>query len=291
MLEKPAIAVVGSNGFIGTYLSNYIKRQFGSVLDISLTSQAMPLQLATPETFDYDKLIDYDYIIFTSAISSPDKCDSNYNMAYKINVDGTKYFIQQAIYRSCKVLFFSSDAVFGFQKSRVNEDTTTISQTAYGAMKKEIEDAFKESYYFKSIRLSYVFSKDDKYTKYLLSCIVNKECAEIYHPFYRNCVSLDEVKNVVIWLIENWEIFNSPFLNVCGRELVSRLRIADEINRLMDADIKYKIKFPGKDFYKNRPAILEMQSLYLKDILVTYNESFSCKVDRQLNNKIEENVK
>lgn len=291
MLTNQSIVVVGSEGYIGSHLSNHIKKHFGSVLDISHTSKIMPLELTLPETFDYNKLKGYEYIIFTSAISSPDVCESNYNMAYEINVEGTKYFIQHALDCGCKIIFFSSDAVFGFSPKIVSEDSPTNSQTAYGAMKKEIEDIFKESKDFKAIRLSYVFSQNDKYTKYLLKCRDDKECAKIFHPFYRNCISLDEVIYVIVWLIENWETFKSPFLNVCGKELISRLRIADEINRLTGTDIRYEVKFPGKDFYINRPAILEMHSLFLKDILVTYNESFSCKVERQLINIIKEKIK
>lgn len=43
---------------------------------------------------------------------------------------------------------------------------------------------------------------------------------------------VSDVVKVVEWMINNWEEFTDFVLNVAGNELISRVRIADEINRI-----------------------------------------------------------
>lgn len=71
------------------------------------------LDLAEVEKFDSSLLDDIDYVVFTAAISGPDKCAQEFGECLKVNFTGTNYFIREAIKNNCRVLFFSSDAVFG----------------------------------------------------------------------------------------------------------------------------------------------------------------------------------
>lgn len=271
------IYLVGCNGYIGKRLYASLKDSY-TVRKVDIEAE-YALDLNRPELFDY-QVFNNDLVIITAAISSPDACENDRDKAYRINVVGTSFLIAEALERNCKVLFFSSDAVYGFYDGIVNENTVTVGETAYGSMKKQVEDQFKDNPNFKAIRLSYVFSKDDKYTSYLLSCAENDTVADVYHPFYRNVTTLDDVINTVRWLIVNWNEFESTFLNVCGKEMVSRLRIADEIKRCTKINLRYHVGYPGDAFYKNRPSILEMQSLYI-DTIIDSQESFSQKVKKQ----------
>jgi len=85
------------------------------VVQISQTQKSCidELELEQAQNFNYSILDTCEYVIFTTAISSPSMRAKQYNLSYQINVMGTKYFIKQAIKRNYKVLFFSSDAVFG----------------------------------------------------------------------------------------------------------------------------------------------------------------------------------
>lgn len=278
------IAIVGSSGYISGFLIKKFERckNINKVIKIDQNDSAdLMLNLLEPEKFEYSVLNDIDFIIFTAAISGPDKCAQEFDFCEKINVIGTKYFIREAISRGCKVIFFSSDAVFGNGNGVFNEDSVTAACTPYGMMKKAVEDEFKHSSYFKAIRLSYVISDRDKFVSYCLKCIDNKEIAEIYHPFYRNCTTIGDVMSVVDWLLKNWIGLDSPFLNVAGNELVSRVRIADELNRLFDDKLNYKVIFPTSDFFKNRPQITQMNSKYLYRLQILENESFTEKLRKE----------
>jgi dTDP-4-dehydrorhamnose reductase len=283
------IAVLGSNGYIGSVLADRLEKLNNHVVKISksLNNDVYQINLESPEIFNYEILRSIDYLIITAAISSPDICSKQYESSYKINVIGTKYFINKALEYNCKIIFFSSDAVFGTDlHNAFDENSKTFANTAYGVMKKEIEDSYKSHALFKAIRLSYVISSKDKFTSYLLKCRQNSEIAEIYHPFYRNCISLDDVIDSVCWLVLNWGDFDSTFLNVCGSDLASRVRIIDEINRISKSKINYNIVKPSEDFFNNRAEVTEMRSLYLNRILKNWDEPLSMKIKKQLRDVI-----
>ncbi|MBR3823733.1 MAG: sugar nucleotide-binding protein [Lachnospiraceae bacterium] len=278
------VAIIGSSGYIASYLIERLTK----LKDIELLLKVGRgqdsdgvLDLARAEEFDYSVLGQIDYVIFTAAISGPDKCANEYEECWKINVEGTQFFIRKALDMGCRVLFFSSDAVYGDIPGYVySEMSETKAETPYGKMKKAIEDVFANDKSFKAIRLSYVVSAKDKFTSYCLKCIDTNEKAEIFHPFYRSCVMLSEVGRIVIWLMQHWKEFPHTFLNACGEELVSRVRMADELNRVANDRLEYDIVSPSAEFYRNRPRYTQMASLYLYDILE--RKSFTERFQKEL---------
>lgn len=280
------IAIVGSQGYIADFIiSRYKTREYVEkilCIDKSMSADVY-LDLQQPELFDYSKLDNIDYVIFTAAISGPDACAENYDFCWSINVTGTNYFIKRALEKKCRVLFFSSDAVFGDVSGMIyTEEDATQAETPYGKMKKAVEDAFKESDYFKVIRLSYVVSAKDRFVTYCRNCIDKHEIAEVFHPFYRNCIVVSDVVNVVEWMGLHWDSYEPFVLNVAGDELVSRLRIADELNRISDGRLQYKVITPDEQFYQNRPRITQMKSLYLAQYSILEAESFTEKIQREM---------
>ena len=273
------IAIVGHSGYIGKYLVKYFERdaEIKSILRLSRSSNSDRfLDLSEAEKFDYTVLDGIDYVILTSAISSPDQCASDFEGCWKTNVTGTEYFIRRVIECHCRVLFFSSDAVFGDISGAIyDEHSETSAMTPYGQMKKKIEDTFKEDPNFKAIRLSYVVSSNDKFVSYCLNCIQKGENADVFHPFYRNCITIDNVVDAVDWLIRNWDAYSPFVLNVAGKELVSRVRIADELNRYLNGALHYTISHPSEAFYRNRPAITQMKSLYLTKLNILPDVTFT----------------
>lgn len=280
------IGIVGSEGYIAGYLlSHYQNRDYvEQLVRIDKSNHAdCFLDLEHAEAFDYGILDSLDYIIFTAAISGPDACADNFDICWSINVTGTKYFIREAIERKCHVLFFSSDAVFGDIPGAIyTEDSETNAQTPYGRMKKAVEDEFRQSSFFKAIRLSYVASAGDRFVSYCKGCMQKGETAEVFHPFYRNCIVVSDVVKVVEWMGLHWNEYQPFALNVAGRELVSRIRIADELNRIYDDRLEYKVVLPEENFYRNRPRITQMASLYLEQYSILQNESFTEKIQREM---------
>lgn len=280
------IALVGSSGYIAKFILQRFTelKQIESVLKIGRNSIFDTyIDLERPREFDYTLLNDIDYVVFTAAISEPDKCAQKFDECWKINVIGTSYFIKQAIKRNCRVLFFSSDATFGDIPGAIyDEESETQACTPYGRMKKAVEDEFKSDPFFKAIRLSYVASAKDRFITYCLNCMKNGEVADIFHPFYRNVIVVSDVVDVVIYFALHWDEYEPIFLNVAGKELVSRVRIADELNRYLGGKLKYSISMPGEEFFTNRHRITQMKSLYIKKYGILPDNTFTEKIVKEL---------
>lgn len=279
-------ALVGSSG----YIAEYILRRFAEESDIEsvLKLDRNPdsdafLDLQEAEKFDYSLLDDINFIVFTAAISGPDKCAEEYDSCWAVNVTGTSYFIREAFNHNCKVLFFSSDAVFGDIPGAIyTEESETQAYTPYGRMKKAVEDEFKGNPLFKAIRLSYVASAKDRFVTYCLNCINNGETADVFHPFYRNVIVVSDVVDIVTFFAKHWDEYEPTFLNVAGKELVSRVRIADELNRHLGGTLKYTVSMPGAEFFTNRPRITQMKSLYMQKYGIIPDNTFTEKIAKEL---------
>ncbi len=280
------IALVGSSGYIAEFLLKRfeVESEIEKILKIDRVASADAyLDLSEAEKFDYSLLDSLDFVVFTAAISGPDKCAADFDICWAINVTGTQYFIREAIRRNCRVLFFSSDAVFGDIPGAIyNEESETQAVTAYGRMKKAVEDRLRDEPLFKAIRLSYVASAKDRFYTYCLNCIKNGECADVFHPFYRNVIVVSDVVEVVMYFALHWEDYNHTFLNVAGKELVSRIRMADELNRFNGGKLTYMVSMPDEDFFKNRPRITQMRSLYMQKYDILPDETFTEKIAKEL---------
>ena len=283
---KLKTALVGSSGYIAEFITQRFnkERDIESILKIDRDDKAdVFLELSEAEKLDYELLNDIDYIVFTAAISGPDQCAGEYDISWNINVTGTIYFIREAIKRGCRVLFFSSDAVFGdIPRMIYDEESATEANTPYGKMKKAVEDEFKEEALFKAIRLSYVASAKDRFITYCLNCIRDNKVADIFHPFYRNVVVVSDVVDVVTYFALHWTEYEQTFLNVAGKELVSRVRIADELNRFFNRKLKYIITMPDEEFFRNRPCITQMKSLHLQKYGIIPDNTFTEKISKEL---------
>lgn len=199
-----------------------------------------------------------DTVIISAAISSPDRCISEYELAKSINVTGTRKLIDYCLNVGARVIFLSSDSVYGDISSDkpISEAEPLKPLGNYAEMKAEIEDDFSNNKMFIALRLSYVISFNDKYTQYLISCIKNQNTAEIYHPLYRNSFWIGDLVDLISLLLANWPSLNS--LNVGGPNMVSRIDMAKAYMSASESIIKYNIVQPDSTFYNARPPQISL---------------------------------
>ncbi len=260
--------VVGSTGFIGRSLIEklppevsyccYARRPAAGEYQIDLLN-------LTAEC--YSEIRAGDYVVLLAAISSPDLCQSQYEMAYATNVTGTKRFIAECLRRDARVLFFSSDVVVGATDHSHDETMPVAPLGAYGGMKREIELAFADDPRFKVFRLSYVFSREDKFMKYLRKCVDSGEEADVFQALYRNVVYLDDVLEAVIALGKHFDAWHNPIFHLSGPELLCRADMAERFRSTIAPALRYTTRLPEASFFEARPNVIETHSLYLEQLL------------------------
>jgi dTDP-4-dehydrorhamnose reductase len=265
------IHLIGCDGYIGQKLLSFLK------ISMPITplycysphpvGNEILLELKNPNGFDFNRLHSGDYIIFLAAISSPDICEKQFEYAYSINVTGTKKYIQLLLDRKANILFFSSDAVIGTTTDSSDENTTCNPIGHYAYMKREIEETFANESHFKVFRLSYVFSKEDKFTRYLYECDKEQKIADVFDALKRNVIYLNDILEAVQKLSDRFMDFNNTIFNLSGIELLSRKDLAELYQQVVNPYFKYQVVNPPKDFFKARPDIIETKSLYLSILL------------------------
>jgi len=235
--------VIGSTGYVGKRL---VEKSNAKSIQVRLDEDlsGVDLSFLNPD----------DVVCFCAAVSEPTVCSRDFDYASKVNVVSTSYLIRKFIDIGCKVIFLSSDA-------------TTSDRGVYGRMKREVDELFCSENNFKSLRLSYVMSKHDRYIKYLTSCATNNTIAEVFHPLCRNVIHREDVVDIVISLSQSWDICNNTIINCGGPETVSRVDIAEVLKRKVFPDLQYTVVKPSDDFYKDRCDSISVESPDLEIIL------------------------
>ena len=253
------ILVIGATGYIGRTL---LARAGGLARGTSSTPTEglLHLQLGAPLAFDYSQIDDADTVLMTAAISAPDVCAREKDRAWNINVTGTSAFIERAMHRGARIIFFSSDTVYGDQATPFTESGNANPAGEYAEMKAAVENLFRSERNFKSARLSYVFSRNDKFTSYLKNCWNREEIAEVFHPFFRSVVHRDDVISGALSLADRWAQTPEWLINFGGPQTVSRVDFAKALRDTCLPDLGFVVTEPEATFFHNRPRCIAMQS-------------------------------
>ena len=272
---------------MATYLigtGNIGKRFLEKGQDIKVITKK-ELNLETkPLNYNFDKdsiggtpLREGDTIIFTAAISEPAIVSAQFEKATRVNVESTGEFIQGAIDLGCKVLFLSSDTVYGDVETGFDESHPINPKGAYAEMKSIVEKRFEGNPNFKSFRCSLNFYKDDRFTQYLKTCAANNVEADIFDPLTRAIVHRDDTVDAILAVANDWSLAEGQYTNCGGPQVLSRAQIAETMKRVALPNLQFKVSRPPSKFYTDRPAFIEMKSPNLKRILgrspVTFEEA------------------
>jgi dTDP-4-dehydrorhamnose reductase len=258
--------VVGASGYIGKHLLTA-----SAAPKTGTSSKESPallrLRLEFPDEFDYEIVQPADVFFLTAAISAPDVCAHEHARAWAVNVTGTSIFITKVIARGGRVVFFSSDTVYGERNDEFDERAACNPAGEYAQMKREIESHFLGNSLFKAIRLSYVFSKEDKFTKYLAGCAARSDDAEIFHPFYRAVIHRDDIVQGAIALAQRWDDFPHAAINFGGPAVLSRTEFAETLRETALPTLRFRVTEPDAEFFRNRPRVISMKSPILAKLL------------------------
>ena len=268
MNKNLKIIVIGATGYIGKPLfAGLSLKTTGYGTSTLGESSLLSLKLDRPDDFDYKIIRPSDVVFLTAAISAPDICANEHDRAWGVNVTGTSEFITKVMARGGRVVFFSSDTVYGERSDAVDEASEINPAGEYAEMKHEVEKRFLGNSLFKSIRLSYVFSREDKFTKYLIGCEERGEEADLFHPFYRAIVHRDDVVDGALTLADRWDEFPQQVINFGGPEVLSRIDFAECLKSAGIPSLRFKVTEPEEAFFKNRPKIIAMTSPILSNLL------------------------
>lgn len=209
---KTRVLVVGANGFLGTKLTSTDSKGM-DFIGWPKNDWALP---------GLDSGIKA--VVFLRSISSPVFVQQHPKESQKLNVDQTANFISNCLLSNLRVIFTSSDVVYGDTgDSIVNEHDTINPYGLYAIQKAEIEKKFSDCENFITLRLSLVTGSGSK-----LRNILSKESnPRIADSFIRSPINVRHVVNLIQCVSgEQLLLPEHKVLNVGGREHISIYELA-----------------------------------------------------------------
>jgi len=263
------VFVVGSRGYIARHAIRRLRDDGLNVVESSSHPQGnqIELNLLTPHAFDYSRIQAGDLVLFAAGVSSPDVCHDQPATVRAVNVTGTGFAIEAALGRGARVVFFSSDIVYGHAEDERPESAVVSPAGAYASMKYEVEARFAGVPGVKVLRLSYVFSRTDKFTAYLGMCAQERRSAEIFHPIWRRAIYLNDLLDLLRLVCTSWDKAPAGVINVCGPELLSRVDIANMYREIVAPSLRINVVEPPPGFFQARPQVINMSSRLFERVL------------------------
>ena len=217
--------IIGSDGFLGTKVKELLHRDYEL------------LQLASG-SWDLGCLLrDKPVVLILRAMSSPSFVQQNPLESHQLNVTNTSKLVNECLSAGAKVVFTSSDVVYGHSDSRVFSESDEVNPFgSYASQKAEIEKLFQGDANFFSLRLSLVTGEGSK----LLRILTSEINPQIPGGVIRNPVHFKYVVATIKGLLdcESWHgISQGLVLNIGGREsldvfeLAERLAVLEKLNK------------------------------------------------------------
>ena len=177
------IIVFGASGYVGNGLKNELSNKVNCTFVSRNNSKDLKINICNRNEYEKLSINSKTILILLVAISSPDACTNKYDESFLINVDSTANLIDYTLSRNGKVIFFSSDVVYGEKDEIFNEESNCNPIGAYGKMKREIEKRYINNENVKIVRPSYIFSQHDRFSNYLFNCAKEYKKAIIFHLY------------------------------------------------------------------------------------------------------------
>lgn len=263
------LVVVGAAGYIGRRIAALVPdalRVFHAGSS-PCPGEGPAVSLEAAATFEYGRIRAGDVVLLTSGISSPDRCAKDPDRARAVNVTGTGEFISRLLDRQARVIFFSTDAVYGEQPDRFDETQPCRPLGVYAELKHEVECRFLGTPGFKTIRLSFVFSRDDSFTTYLIRTAEAGAEASLYSPFQRAVIHREDVVLGAVSLARDFDAVTSDIVNVGGPAVLDRPEFASVLRSAALDSLRWTTVTPPPEFFANRARSICMTSPILAGLL------------------------
>jgi len=242
---KTRILIVGSNGMLGQRLVNYFQKKEDTVIyccsaeDESFIPEVDYSKIDISNRKDVQKVIKNffpDFILNAAAYTNVDGCESNREIAWKINVNGVHNLSQYALMSDAHIIHVSTDYVFDGLSGPYYEIDDVNPISYYGRSKLAAENALKSSRTKNTIIRTNVLYGPAKYgrpdfVKWVVTSLQAKNQIRIVTDQVNNPTYLDDLVDGFARIVHSRK---TGIYNIGGDEFLTRfdftLRIAKYFN-------------------------------------------------------------
>lgn len=239
------IFITGGSGVIGSKLVKSLSRDGNEVYCTFLTHPYSPegctsyeLDITEREfTVDLITRIRPEITIHTSALTNVDLCETNRELADRINIQGTKNVVDACRNANSKIIYISTSNVFDGKKKVFLENDEPNPINHYGFTKLAGEKIVVSSHLpFLILRTDQPYSWVEKWQKksfvmWVLAKLEAGKIIEVFADWYNNPTFLDNFVEVTNELIKREK---EGIYHVVGSDYISRYEWALKIAEIFD---------------------------------------------------------
>jgi len=257
------LCVTGGNGLLGTKIIQISQNRYRTVsIDIhdapNISSNNVEYIQCDITDREYIckqiRRVNPDCIIHTASMTNVDKCETEQERAWRINVNGTENVAGACRDLRCKMIHVSTDYVFDGEKGPYSEEDETNPLSFYGKTKLESEKIVKamlDDFVIARTMVLYGFAPKVRpnFVTWLIEKLENNQRISIVTDQYGNPTLADDLARALLVLFEK---DGKGIYHTAGGEWLSRydfaLKIAEVFrldSLLIDATTSDKINQPA----------------------------------------------
>lgn len=211
------ILITGANGQLGRALAI----QYKEIKDVNLLlTDISDLNIAdVHQVYSYVNENRPDVIINCAALTAVDKCETEIDMAYKINTIGPKNLASAANNIGAEIVQVSTDYVFGGNTNKsLTEFDEVNPQTIYGKTKLEGEILVKNlnpKHYI--VRTAWLYGDGNNFVKTMINLSKTNKTLKVVNDQRGTPTSAVDLARVIIKLVEdkNYGVFHCTCKGEC----------------------------------------------------------------------------
>lgn len=257
------IALTGADGLVGSRIIELLNDYF---IFIPINKNQMDITDKN-QVYKTIKSINFDIFLHLAAFTDVDGAEKNNELAYKINVEGTKNVFEVVNHKKGKFIYISTDFVFDGFNPPYNEKNQPNPISYYGKTKYEGEKALSLPNQEKAmiIRISYpyrsTFEKKKDFVRTVKLLLEQKKNLFMVTDSLITPTFIDDIANALKYLFLN---YSPEVFHITGRDSLSPYEAGILIAKTFNLDQHLIQPTTYKDYFKNRakrPQYSQIQSI------------------------------
>ena len=255
------LLITGASGLYGSKLAQLaLARNFevysSDIQSLSVYGNFVKLDISGKEQVEEAfRTIKPDVVVHAATLTDVDKCELNKELAWKVNVDGTKNIVEAAKANGSFLIYISTDYVFSGKKGRYKETDKPDPINYYGLTKLKAEEIVQTQAEYFIARPSVIYGSTPaagkvNFALWLIETLRKGERVKIVTDQW-NTPTLNT--NLAEMTLEAIERRLTGIYHLCGATRVSRLEFAELIadafsldKSLIDPVLSSQFTWPAK---------------------------------------------
>jgi dTDP-4-dehydrorhamnose reductase len=236
------VLITGASGFVGSGIIRYFTSSQFEIIPTDIVAENSSSGTINIDITDftttrkYIQMIKPDIIIHLAGCKDVFKCESQKEYSRKINFEATKNLAKISADVDCKLIFISSDYVFGGPGVPFNELSEPCPTTQYGKDKLAAENYicnYLRNYAL--VRTSGIFGMNGDYVTMVLYKIKNNQVFEAFTNLKNNPTFIVHLCDMLKIIIQNDLI---GIFHCTGQESISRYQFALKVASVFECEKK-----------------------------------------------------